>query len=113
MKIKILLAALIAAGALYAAYRWWHRPAGLGDTDSVLVGEITNDSGEPDFDGSLREALRVALLQSPFLNLLSDEKIRTALRELGKPEDVVLTPELSASLCQNLSAQAYVTGTIA
>jgi tetratricopeptide (TPR) repeat protein len=112
MKIKVLLAVLIAIGALYGAYRWWHKPGGLRDTDSLLIAEITNDSGEPDFDGSLREALRVALLQSPFLNLLSDEKIHTTLREFGKPEDVVLTPELSASLCQKVSAQAYLTGKI-
>ena len=112
MKIRIILALGIVAGALCAAYWWWQRPTKLRETDSLLVGEIANESGEKDFDGSLREALRVALLQSPYLNLLSDEKIRTLLRDTGKPDRTSLDPTLAASLCKKADAQAYLTGKI-
>jgi len=76
------------------------------------MGEFTNQSGEPDFDGSLREALRVALLQSPYLNLVPDEKIRTALGNLGKPQSEPLTPELSKALCERVGAKAYLNGRV-
>jgi len=83
---KILAVSAIIVALLCAAYWWWQWPVKLSANDSILVGELANESGEKDFDGSLREALRVGLLQSPFLNLLSDERIRATLRELGKPE---------------------------
>ena len=81
MKTRILLAATIVAGALCAGYWWRERPTSLGEADLLLLGDIANDSGENNFDGTLREALRVALLQSPCLNLVSDEKIRSVMCE--------------------------------
>ena len=112
MKIRILLAATIVAGALCAGYWSWQRPARLGETDLLLLGDIANESGEKNFDGSLREALRVALLQSPHLNLVSDEKIRNVLREMGQPDGAPLTEALAPSVCAKTGAQAYLTGKI-
>jgi tetratricopeptide (TPR) repeat protein len=112
MKIRILMAAMIVAGALCAGYWWWQRPTRLGEADLLLLGDIANESGEKNFDGSLREALRVALLQSPHLNLVSDEKIRNVLRELGQPDGAPLTETLASSVCAKMGAQAYLTGKI-
>jgi eukaryotic-like serine/threonine-protein kinase len=112
MKIRILMAAVIVAGALCAGYWWWQRPTRLGETDLLLLGEIANESGEKNFDGSLREALRVALLQSPYLNLVSDEKIRNVLREVGQPDGAQLNEALAASVCSKTGAQAFLTGKI-
>jgi len=106
------MAAMIVAGALCAGYWWWQRPTGLRETDLLLLGDIANESGEKNFDGSLREALRVALLQSPHLNLVSDEKIRNVLRELGQPDGAPLTEALASSVCAKMGAQAYLTGKI-
>jgi tetratricopeptide (TPR) repeat protein len=112
MKIRILLASMIVVGLCSAAYWWWQKPAPLGATDYMLLGEFANQSGEPDFDGSLREVLRVALLQSPYLNLVSDERIRTTLGNMGKPEKEPLTPELSKTLCERAGAKAHLTGVV-
>jgi tetratricopeptide (TPR) repeat protein len=112
MKIRILLTATIVAGALCAGYWWWQRPTRLGATDSLLLCDIANESGERDFDGSLREALRIALLQSPHLNLSSDEKIRNVLREMGQPDGAPLTKALAPRVCAKAGAQAYLTGSV-
>lgn len=88
------------------------RPAPLGEADFLLVGEVTNHTGNADFDDSLREALRVSLLQSPYLNLVSDEKIRATLTALGKPGESPLARELSQELCERAGAKAYLTGEI-
>src|SRR5437899_311361 len=112
MKIRILMAATIVAGALCAGYWWWQRPAKLGETENLLLGDIGNESGESNFDGSLREALRIALAQSPYLNLVSDEKIRSILRDAGQAEGAPLTESLAQSVCAKTGAQAYLTGKI-
>jgi eukaryotic-like serine/threonine-protein kinase len=112
MKIRILMASVIVVGALCAGYWWWQRPARLGETGTILLCEIANESGDKNFDGSLREALRIALLQSPYLNLVSDEKIRNVLREMGQPDGAPLTEALASSACTKAGAQAYLTGKI-
>jgi hypothetical protein len=110
MKIRILMASVIVVGALCAG--WWQRPARLGATGTMLLCEIANESGDKNFDGSLREALRIASLQSPYLNLVSDEKIRNVLREMGQPDGAPLTEGLAPSVCTKAGAQAYLTGKI-
>lgn len=76
------------------------------------MGDIVNQSHEPNFDGSLREAAKAALAQSPRLNLVSDEKIRTTLRNLGKSDVVSITGELAGTLCQHTGAKAYIEGSL-
>jgi tetratricopeptide (TPR) repeat protein len=112
MKIRIGLAALFVFALLYAGYWWWQKPAPLNDTDSLLLGEIVNQSGEKDFDGSLEQALSVALEQSPRLNLVSDEKVRAALRDIGQPDTAILTKALCSTLCPRVGARAFITGTL-
>ncbi len=113
MKTKLLFAAAsVALAALCAGYWWWHRPAALTSEDFLLVGDLANDSGEKDFDGSIREALRVSLAQSPLLNLLSEEKVRTALKKMDRPAGQRMDAALTAVLCNPLGAKAYLTGTI-
>lgn len=93
---------------------YWHavRTAPLRDTDYLLVGEIVNRTGDPVLDDSLREALRVALFQSPHLNLITDEKVRSLLRKTGRPLAQPLTPDFAKQICRDLDAAAYLTGTI-
>src|SRR5271169_2785289 len=112
MKPKILLAAVLVLVLCGLVYWQWKKPAHLRDSDSLLVGEFVNASGDPNFDGSLREALRVALNQSPYLKLVSDEKVRTVLRGMGKPDGERLSAAISRELCGPLGAKAYLTGTI-
>jgi len=106
------MAATIVAGALCAGYWWWQRPTKLGETENLLLGDIENESGESNFDGSLREALRIALAQSPYLNLVSDEKIRSVLRDMGQAEGAPLTETLAHSVCAKTGVQAYLAGKI-
>jgi hypothetical protein len=107
---KLLIAAAsVALAGLCAGHWWWHRPAALTAEDYLPVGDLANESGEKDFDGSIREALRVSLAQSPLLNLLSEEKTRTLLRKKGKPAGQRLDAALAAVLCDPLGARAYLT----
>src|SRR5271163_1280366 len=51
--------------------------------------------------------------QSPFLNLLSEQKIQQMLLLMGKPADARLTPEIARDLCQRAGSKVYLSGSIA
>jgi len=91
MKTSIVLAAVIVLWVLCAGYWWRQKPAALGAEDYLLVRDVANGSEERDFEGALREALRVALAPSPTLNLTSDEKLRTVVQNAGKSDGEPLT----------------------
>src|SRR5260370_39715018 len=84
MRAKLAFSALLLV--LVAAGFYWYSGRGtkLSVTDSILIGDFTNATGDPVFDGALREALAVDLAQSPSLNLGSVEKVGEALRSLGR-----------------------------
>ncbi len=65
------------------------------------------------FDDTLKTALSVALRQSPFLNVLSGDKVGAVLRLMARPASTALTPEVTRELCQRADGKAYLTGSIA
>ena len=67
--------ALIAGGLYYRS----HRAKPLTDKDTIVLGDFDNKTGDPVFDDTLKTALSVSLNQSPFLNVLSDNKVGAAL----------------------------------
>ena len=65
------------------------------------------------FDDTLKTALSVALSQSPFLNVLSDNKVAATLKLMTHPPDTKLTPDVARELCQRAESKAYIAGAIA
>ena len=90
--VKALTVAVIAIGAAIAAYFYFHRTPKLTDKDTIVLADFVNSTGDPVFDETLRQGLAVQLEQSPFLSLISDEKIRHTLGLMGQPADAKLTP---------------------
>ena len=89
------------------------QPMVLGEKDSVLVSEFTNTTGDPVFDGTLRQGLAVQLEQSPLLSLVSEDRIQHALRLMGQPSDARLTPEIARQICERTASAAILQGSIA
>jgi len=52
---------------------------------SIVLADFANSTGNPVFDDRLKQALAIALRQSPFLKVLSDEKAVTILRLMTLP----------------------------
>jgi tetratricopeptide (TPR) repeat protein len=90
-----------------------HRPPALTDKDTIILADFDNSTGDPVFDGTLRQGLAVQLEQSPFLSLISDQRVRQALRLMGQSPDARLTPELARDLCQRTASAAVLDGSIA
>lgn len=81
--------------------------------DSVVMAEIANNTGDPVFDTTLREALEIELEQSPYLMLVPEQQIQKSLRLMGKAADARLTPELAREVCQRTAGEAVLDGSIA
>jgi serine/threonine protein kinase/tetratricopeptide (TPR) repeat protein len=105
--------------ALAAGAFWWFKgrssskSATLTERDTVLVADFANSTGDPVFDDALKQALSVSLRQSPFLNVLSDERVSSTLRLMTRPADTRLTPDVARELCLRADSKAFVAGSIA
>ena len=97
-----------------AAFYWRsHRPAKLSRTDTVVLGDFVNKTGDPVFDDTLKQALSVSLAQSPFLNILSDQRVRSTLKLMGRSESDALSPDTAREVCQRTTGTALFSGSIA
>jgi tetratricopeptide (TPR) repeat protein len=95
----------------------WPRVTGLNvppitEKDYILVSDFSNQTGDPVFDGTLRKALALDLDQSPYLNVISDQRIAQALRLMGHDPGDKLPPEVGSDLCQRNGIKALVVGDI-
>ena len=115
-RLSVALIAGTAALALTSLGGWLffaHKAHALGSTDTIVLGDFTNKTGDAVFDDTLRQGLAVQLEQSPFLSLVSDQRIHETLRLMGQPADAKLTPEIARDLCQRAGSKAYLSGSIA
>jgi eukaryotic-like serine/threonine-protein kinase len=94
------------------AFSWRGAPPPPVERHTVLVSQIVNGTGDPDFDGTLREAVTVYLAQSPHLELASDERIRATLQLMGRPSDALMTHAVASEVCQRLGLQALLEGSV-
>jgi len=101
---------LIAGGGFYYHSR---PPKRLTNQDTVVLADFANSTGDPVFDDTLKTALSISLQQSPFLSVVSDEKVTATLQTMLRPPDTKLTPEVTRELCQRAGSKAYIAGAIA
>ncbi len=95
------------------SYFYFHRTPKLTDKDTIVLADFTNTTGDPVFDGTLRQGMAVQLEQSPFLSLISEERIREVLRMMGQPADGRLTPDVAREICERTASAAVLDGSIA
>jgi serine/threonine protein kinase/Tfp pilus assembly protein PilF len=106
-------AVVLAAIAVTAAYFHLHRGEKLTEKDSIVLADFANTTGDPVFDGTLKQALSADLEQSPFLNVLSDQKVYRALRLMGRAPSERVTEQTALEICLRTGGKAILTGSIA
>ena len=105
------LAALLALSA--GVYLYLQRTPRLTDKDTIVLADFANTTGDPVFDGTLRQGLAAQLEQSPFLSLVSEGRMQAVLRLMGQSPDARLTPEIARDICERTGSAAVLDGTIA
>jgi hypothetical protein len=109
--VPVLLVALLLAGGLY--YRSRQQNKRLTDKDTIVLSDFDNKTGDSVFDDTLKQGLSVQLEQSPFLGLLSADKVNETLKLMGRPAGDRLTPEVTREVCQRTGSKAILAGSIA
>ena len=105
----VVVAAAIGGGLYFRSRQTTTR---LSEKDTIVLAEFTNTTGDPVFDGTLRQGLSAQLEQSPFLSLLSDQRVAQTLALMAQPKDARLTRELAREVCQRTASAASVEGSI-
>jgi tetratricopeptide (TPR) repeat protein len=109
--VPVLALAAVLAMAGYGIWTW-RGSAPASQRHAILVGSIANGTNDPDFDGTLQQALIVHLGQSPFLDIVSDERLREILRMMSRPDDAPLTHDVAREACQRLGLNAMLEGSV-
>jgi eukaryotic-like serine/threonine-protein kinase len=90
-----------------------HHSQALTEKDSILIADFLNTTGEAVFDGTLKQALAVQLQQSPFLNIVPEQRVREALKFMGRSPDEHVAGALAREVCERENIQAVINGSIA
>jgi serine/threonine protein kinase/tetratricopeptide (TPR) repeat protein len=113
LKIVVPAAALVVV-ALIAGGMYWrsHRSAKLTEKDTIVLADFTNTTGDAIFDDTLKQALATQLAQSPFLNILSDQRVSETLRMMGRPPGDHITLDMAREICERTQSTAVLAGSI-
>ena len=118
-KVLVPAAVVLLAAAIAGAFYFGSRSAAptakatpLTEKDTVVLTDFTNSTGDPVFDGTLKQALAVDLEQSPFLNILSDRKIGATLKLMGHAPAEHITADVARELCLRTGSKAVIGGLI-
>jgi eukaryotic-like serine/threonine-protein kinase len=84
----------------------------LSDKDTIILGDFANKTGDSVFDDTLRQGLAAQLEQSPFLSLVSEQRVEQTLQLMGRPPDTKLSPDIAREVCQRAGSKAYLSGSM-
>src|ERR1700733_7499568 len=105
-------AALAVLAFSVGSYSYLHRKPKLAETDTIVLADFSNSTGDAVFDDTLKTALTISLRQSPFLNVLPDSQVAATLQLMTRPADTRLTPDVARELCLRAGSKAYIAGAI-
>ena len=84
----------------------------LTDRDSIVLADFVNATGDSVFDDALKQALTIELGQSPFLNVLSDQKVGETLAMMNRPVNEHINADIGQEICLRTGSKALLVGTI-
>jgi len=93
-------------------YFYLHRAPKLTDKDTIVLADFKNTTGDPVFDETLRQGMAAQLEQSPFLSMISDQRIRKMLALMKQSPDAKLTPEIAQEVCARSGSAAVLEGSL-
>jgi hypothetical protein len=107
-------AVLATLAAMTGGWWWWRHtgPVRPVERHALLIGSVANGTNDPDFDGTLRQALTVHLGQSPFLDIVSEERMRQILQMMGRNTGAPLTHAVAREACERVHAGALIEGSV-
>jgi DNA-binding winged helix-turn-helix (wHTH) protein/tetratricopeptide (TPR) repeat protein len=111
-RVALVAAAVIALIAVALVLGLRTPPKPLTNRDVLVLADFTNSTGDPVFDGTLREALAYQLEQSPFLKILDDDVMRQDLILMRRSPGEHITNALAHDICVREAQTAMLGGSI-
>ena len=110
--IALLVLALLAAAILYLVNRGHFGSSLLSENQAVVVTEFENGTGDKSLDGSVAEALQIALLQSPYLHLLSASSYGFLRHQMNGQGGDIKESTAAHEIARKLQTTAYLVGRV-
>ena len=109
-----LAGAALVALTVSGAWFWRSRSAvTLAPDDTIVIAHLTNETSNQVFDEALYTGLRVALEQTPYLNVLADSKVYGELKALSLAESTRVSPQVGLEICRRTGSKILVAPLIA
>jgi serine/threonine protein kinase/Tfp pilus assembly protein PilF len=111
---RLLVSTAVFFAALLAGALYWRstKAHALTEKDTILLSDFINTTGDPVFDGTLRQALAVQLQQSPFLYIFPDKRAGETLKHMGRSPTERVTGEVAREICERENIKAALNGSI-
>lgn len=106
-------AAVVCIAAGLAVYAMLPHRAALSTTDTVVMADLANQTGDSVLGVGLSPALRVGLEQTPYLNVLTLDKVAGTLRILGLPPAGPITMDVGLKICRRTNSKMVLGGSVA
>src|SRR5216684_2210017 len=104
--------AIVMAAAAIVYFSFFRNRVRLTDKDQILLADFVNTTGDPVFDGTLKQALAVQLGQSPYLDIFSEDRVRETLQFMGRGADERVTGSVAREICERENIKAMLSGSI-
>jgi tetratricopeptide (TPR) repeat protein/predicted Ser/Thr protein kinase len=109
----IVPAAVVAAVVIAAAFLLINRRSEvLTDRDVIVMADFVNETGDPVFDGTLKQALAFQLEQSQRLNILPEDDVRDTLLLMRRAPGEKVTDAVAREICEREGLKAVLGGSI-
>jgi tetratricopeptide (TPR) repeat protein len=93
-----------------------HREAvpkpGQTEKRTIVLADFVNATGDPGFDGALRQSLASQLGNSSSVTLLPDARVSQTLRRMTRATDTKVTLAVASEICERTASAAVVEGAI-
>jgi DNA-binding winged helix-turn-helix (wHTH) protein/tetratricopeptide (TPR) repeat protein len=109
--ISLAAAVLIIGGSAY--WLTHGRPAlSFHSSDTVLIADFENQTGDPRFDNALGTAFGVSIAQSHYANIYPRMQLDAVLKRMGRQPGDRITASLGSEICQRESVRGLIVSSI-
>jgi tetratricopeptide (TPR) repeat protein/DNA-binding winged helix-turn-helix (wHTH) protein len=106
----VTLALLAASAVVWMSHRRQALP--LRASDTVLIADFENQTGDPRFDDALLTAFTVSIGQSRFVNVFPRSRIESVLKRMGRSGSERTTVPLAREICTRENIRGLIANTI-
>jgi eukaryotic-like serine/threonine-protein kinase len=103
----------VIAAIAWTSFSRFRGPRLPNEIGTIVAADFDNRTGDPVFDGTLRQALSAQLEQSPYFIVLSEARIRETLELMGRAPGEGVKEQFAREVCQRAGGSAVVSGSIA